>query len=399
MLDGLTYHPVSRMSTPIHLNGITWNHTRGFLPMVATAQRFGELNADINIHWQKRSLQEFADTPLSELARRFELLVIDHPSIGEAADLNLLLPLDDCMPGGYLADQFANSVGASYKSYTYNGHQWALPIDSAAPIAGWRPDLLARADADVPKTWDDLLSLAGKGLVAIPAVPIDSLMHLFMICKALDGEPFSTPDEVLPRRAGADALERMRQLISMVDPGCLRRNPIATWQLLAESSDVAYCPFAYGYSNYSRSGYASHRLEVGPLVFLAGKPLRSTLGGAGLAISNSTRYLNEALAYATFVASPEIQRTLYTVSGGQPGHRSAWVGDDTNRLCNGFFRSTLSTLDNAWMRPRLPGFIPFQNHASVIVHDYLEHGGDTHMVLNRLNDALRSCLSARHINV
>ncbi len=377
------------MSTPVHLNGITWNHTRGLLPMVATAQRFGELNTDVEIHWQKRSLQEFADTPLSELAGRFDLLVIDHPSIGEAAELSLLLPLDDYMPDAYLADQATNSVGESYRSYAYDGHQWALPIDSAAPIAGWRPDLLARADADVPKTWDDLLLLAGRGLVAIPATPIDSLMHLFMMCNALGSEPFSTPDEVLPRATGAGALERMRQLVSMANPGSLSRNPIATWQSLAESSDVAYCAFAYGYSNYSRAGYASHRLKVGPLVSFAGKSLRSTLGGAGLAISNTTQHLKEALAYATFVAGPEVQRTLYTASGGQPGHRSAWVDDDNNRLCNGFFRSTLSTLDSAWVRPRFPGFISFQNYASVIVHDYLEHGGDAYTILNRLNDALK----------
>jgi multiple sugar transport system substrate-binding protein len=383
------------MSTPIHLNGITWNHTRGFLPMVATAQRFGELNHDIEIHWQRRSLQEFADMPLVDLARRFDLLVIDHPSIGEAAELNLLAALDEYLPSDYLADQAANSVGESYRSYTYNDHQWALAVDSATPIAGWRPDLLARADADVPKTWEDLLSLARKGFVAIPAVPIDSLMHLFMMSNALGYEPFSTSDEVLPTVAAAEALERLRQLISMVAPPSLGRNPIATWQLLAESSDVAYCPFAYGYSNYSRSGYAAHRLEVGPLVSLMGKPLRSTLGGAGLAISNCAKYLKEALTYAAFVASPEIQRTLYTTSGGQPGHRSAWVDNATNELCNGFFRSTLSTLDDAWVRPRFSGFISFQNQASIIVHDYLKEGGDSHSVLNKLNGALRTFESTR----
>lgn len=359
--------------------------------MVATAQRFAELNAGIEIHWQKRSLQEFADAPLSELARQFDLLVIDHPSIGEAADLNILVPLDEYLSTDYLADQARNTVGESHKSYTYDSHQWALAIDAAAPVAGWRADLLARAHVDVPATWNDILSLAGKGLVALPAVPIDSLMHLFMMSGALGGEPFSNEGEVLPGTAGAEALREMRKLISMAAPDSLRRNPIATWQLLAESSDVAYCPFAYGYSNYSRAGYASHRLEFGPLVSFDGEPLRSTLGGAGLAISRSTEHLDASLAYAAFAASPEIQRTLYTASGGQPGHRSAWVDSDTNRICNDFFKSTLSTLDNSWVRPRFPGFISFQNNASEIVHDYLEKGGDENAVLRRLNDAFRSC--------
>jgi multiple sugar transport system substrate-binding protein len=370
------------------LSGITWNHTRGFLPMVATAQRFAELHPDTAIHWQKRSLQKFADAPLADLAARFDLLVIDHPSIGEAAAHELLLPLDEHLPSGILADQAANTVGSSHASYFYNGHQYALAIDAATPIAGWRPDLLANADAEVPKTWDDLLTLARRGLITVPAIPIDSLMHLFMMSNALGAEPFTTPGEVLPKSTGAEALHLLRELVQLAAPGSLQRNPIATWQLLAESSTIAYCPFAYGYSNYSRAGYASHVIETGPPVLFRGNPLRTTLGGAGLAISRTTKHPAKALAYAEFVASPTSQRTLYTTSGGQPGHRSAWLDDESNRLCNNFFRSTLSTLDNAWVRPRFPGFISFQDHASQIVHSYLEHGGREEAVLQRLNDAL-----------
>src|ERR1700751_1130589 len=103
----------------VELTGITWNHTRGYLPMVATAQRFSELHADVSITWHKRSLQAFADAPLADLAARFDLLVIDHPSIGEAVRHGLLLPLDEHLPAEFLADQAANSVGQSHASYAY----------------------------------------------------------------------------------------------------------------------------------------------------------------------------------------------------------------------------------------------------------------------------------------
>ena len=69
----------------VRLRGITWNHTRGLVPMVAAAQRFEELHGDVSISWEKRSLQEFADQPLDELGRRYDLLVIDHPWAGFAA--------------------------------------------------------------------------------------------------------------------------------------------------------------------------------------------------------------------------------------------------------------------------------------------------------------------------
>lgn len=51
------------------LKGITWGHSRGYTSVVATAQRFGELHPGVDIQWEKRSLQAFADGDLNALAR------------------------------------------------------------------------------------------------------------------------------------------------------------------------------------------------------------------------------------------------------------------------------------------------------------------------------------------
>jgi multiple sugar transport system substrate-binding protein len=372
----------------IELTGITWNHSRGYLPMVATAQRFSELHPDVSITWQKRSLQQFADAPLSDLATRFDLMVIDHPSIAEAAHHNLLLPLDEFLSAPFLADQAANSVGQSHASYSYDGHHYALAIDAATPVSGYRPDLLQRAGLQPPETWDDLLTLAHRGLVTVPAIPIDSLMNLFMLANALGSEPFTQPQEVIAEPTGTHALQLLRELVQLSTPGSLDRNPIRTWQLLADSVTVAYCPFAYGYSNYSRPGYAANVLHTGGLVSLNGKPLRSTLGGAGLAISRHCKHAGHALAYAEFVAGPSTQKTIYAHCGGQPGHRAAWLEPALNFSTNDFFSNTLPTLDAAWVRPRFPGFIAFQDAASKLVHDYLANGGPESEVLAKMNSAL-----------
>src|SRR5690348_7161049 len=97
------------------LRGITWNHTRGFLPMVATAQRYEELHPKVQIMWEKRSLQAFADAPIRKLAEDFDLLVMDHPSVGEAA--GFLFPLDEHLPPDFITEQALSSVGPSYDSY------------------------------------------------------------------------------------------------------------------------------------------------------------------------------------------------------------------------------------------------------------------------------------------
>lgn len=374
------------MTKPITLNGIAWNHTRGFVPLVATAQRFGELHPNVEIHWHKRSLQAFADFPVEQLVEQYDLLIIDHPFAGKAAAKQLLLPLDEWLSADFLADQHANSVGASHTSYQWNDHQWGLATDAATPVSAHRPDLFARHNLDLPETWDDLIALAKAGFVAVPAIPIDSLMNWYMLCLALGEAPFSTPERIVSDDVGQAAMAMLRQLVTACDPVCLTRNPIATYEAMTRGDDIAYCPFAYGYTNYSRRGYARHHLRFGGLVSFNGSPLRSTLGGAGLAISPHCQQRETAVAYAGFVGSAEIQRTTYFDSGGQPGHRSAWEDDHNNAITDNFFRNTLPTLDAAYLRPRYNGYLHFQDTAGPVLHNWLTRGGDCAAVLAQLNN-------------
>ncbi len=385
------------MSNPglAHLRGITWNHTRGHLPMVATAQRFCELHPQVTIQWEVRSLQAFADAPIEVLAKQYDLLVVDHPSTGRAARVGALLPLDEYIPASFLADQASNSVGRSHASYRYEGHQYALAIDAAAPISGWRPDLLEKARTKSPETWPELLDLARQGLVILPGIAIDSLMNFYMLCGALGEGPFQHTGKVVSEGIGAEALLRLRQLLLLCEPECFTRNPIATWQALSTSDTVAYCPFAYGYSNYSRKGYARYPLQTGDLVTLENNAtLKSTLGGAGLAISTGCQHKDMAARYAQMVASPECQSTLYLDSGGQPGHRSAWLDAETNRRCNNFFVNTLPTLDAAYVRPRFDGYLDFQVQAGRIVHRYLTDGGKEGIAIEALDRLLTATMHA-----
>lgn len=371
----------------ILLKGITWGHSRGFLPMVATAQRFHETHPDVRVAWSIRSLQEFADFSIADLARRYDLLVIDHPFSGHAAEGGILAPVDDWASSGFLVDQAAHSVGYSHASYTHGGHQWALAIDAATPIAGWRPDLLERHHAALPQTWEQLLALAEQRLVSVPGIPVDSLMHFYMFCIASGAPPFVREDAVIEEEVGVHALEMQREIMQLCDRKCLTMNPIAVWELLAQGDTVAYCPFAYGYSNYSRAGYAKNLLSTGGLI----QGFRSTLGGAGLAISAGCKHKEIAARYACSVASAECQSTLYFDSGGQPGHRSAWGNEEVNRRSNDFFANTLTTLDEAYLRPRFKGYLDFQDHAGTMVHHYLTGDSPAKATVSALNQLLLAC--------
>lgn len=356
----------------IHLKGIAWNHTRGFVSVVATAQRFEELHPGVSISWEKRSLQAFADASMEELASRFDLIVMDHPHTALAATEKLLLPYEDWLSKEFLEDQASHSVGRSHESYRFQDRQWTLATDAATPISTWRPDLFQKYGLEIPKTWSDVLDMAKAGFVCVSAFPIDVLMHSYMFCEALGHTPFASDGKIAPVETLAAALEELRRLVALCDPACLEKNPIRTAEWMSSIDNdprAAYCPFAYGYSNYSRPGYARHLLRGGGLVTFEGKRLRSTLGGAGMAVSSKTRHPREAMDYAGFTASPSIQRGVYFESGGQPGHRSAWTDKAVNAASSGFFESTLQTLDEALCRPKIPGYMDFQDAATPVAHD------------------------------
>lgn len=379
------------------LNGITWGHTRGITPLLAASQRFSELHPGVEINWRKRTLQEFADMPIEKLAEQYDLLIIDHPWVGCAAVINCVLPLEQYLPEEFLLDQLKNSVGQSHESYFYGGHQWALAIDAATPVASCRADLFEQSEVSIPSTWDQLLDFAKSGKVLVAGIPVDTLMAFYMFCIANGTEPFLNKTEVINSEVGFKALEAMRKLWSLCDIRIYNCNPIAVAELMTTTNDFWYCPFAYGYNNYSRKGYAKHLLHYADLVNFEDKgKFRSTLGGTGIAISTSCRHLDIALPFLQWITSGECQSTFYFQNGGQPGHYGAWIDPLANRLCNNFFTNTIPAMNRSYVRPRYNGYLHFQDLAGEPVCQYLKRGGDPNEVLEKMNSIYRNSLQNSH---
>ena len=355
----------------IQLKGITWGHSRGYTPLVAAAQRFSELHPGVSIAWDKRTLQQFADQPIERLTNNYDLLIIDHPWVGRAAALGCVLALDRHLPEAFLKDQADNSVGYSHHSYQFDGHQWALAVDAATPVASYRADLLAKAGVAVPETWEDVLAIARRGRLAVPAIPIDLLMNFYMFCIAHGSRPFQNEANVIDPATGRAALETMEELYSQIDEKFFHANPIAVAEHMTMTDDHWYCAFAYGYSNYAREGYARRQLVYSDVVTMGGRRLRSTIGGTGLAVSAQSKHPEEALAFAEWVVSPSIQGTFYMEHGGQPGHRQAWISVKANGLTNNYFYSVLPAMERGYMRPRYDGYLYFQDHAGDPIREFL----------------------------
>lgn len=341
------------------LRGMTWEHPRGYDCQVAAAKEYARLTG-VEVHWDYRSLQAFADEPLAGLAARYDLLVIDHPHVPLAATEGLLASLDGAGHDEELTALASNAVGGSHASYAHDGHQYGLATDSAAQVAVHRPDLLP----DPPTDWDAVLDLARDGRVLWPAKPIDAYSTLCTLA-ANRGTPVAAePGRFLAEDDAGAVLDLMHRLAALVPEWCLAANPIEVAEALTGDDGWAYVPLAYGYSNYSRRGFRPHRLKYVDIPAGARGVAGSQLGGAGIAVSAYSKELDAARAYAIWLASPEVQAGVYYDAGGQPGYASSWDDDRLNEDSWDFFRGTRRTLEGAWVRPRTAGYMEFQDVVS-----------------------------------
>lgn len=366
------------------VRGLSWAHTRGHAPLVATSRAWTDFVADVDFAWHPRTLAEFADGGLAGYLGSYDLVVLDHPLIGEAAQAGWLQPLD--------GDAGRDAAGACFDSYTCAGRQWALPLDAAAQCSAWRRDLLGGAP---PATWDELVALAAEtGRVATPLSIFSVVATFLSLVVQLGGDPFADPARVVERAIGERALELLGGLVAHVAPWCHDAGAVQLLGRLATSDDLHYVAYAYGYSTYARAGYAEaaggHRLRFGdPPPVVAGQVARPVLGGTGIALLHGAPSAAAATDYLRWVVSPGCQRTLYTQAGGQPAAAAAWDDADLDALCGGFFSGTRASLDAAWVRPRSAWFARFQPAAGRSLQRFVRGQAGPGEVLDDLDDLQR----------
>lgn len=372
--------------TEIVLRGITWQHRRAVDPLEASLAAFRRQRPDIEISWEARPLSGFEFQPVEELAAAYDLIVLDHPHVGEIARIASLAPLDE-VAAAHPDDAF---VGASLDSYRYEGRLWAVPLDAACQTAVHRPDQLARCGGEVPRSWAETLFLgeqaARQGLrLAIALAGVHSLMTFFSLCANLR-PPVGGPTDAgfLDRDTAGMALEALRRLVALSAPEVLDWNSIALQDAMTRRDDLVFCPAVYGFATYAEPDNA-HRLAYTGFTglrepFFAG----STLGGAGLGISASCRHLEAAKSYADFLAGPRAQ-LAFTLHHGQPARRDAWEDAGVNERFHGFYRDTRATIESAWVRPRHAGYLHFQRAAGELVERHLRGDAPEDELLAKLS--------------
>lgn len=367
------------------LRGMTWDHRRAIDPLVGTLRAFVARRPDVAIGWDARPLSGFEFTPIEDLARTHDLIILDHPFMGSVAANGALVPLDG------LGLRNADFIGPSLASYRMGGHLWAVPVDAAAQVAVSRPDLMDRVGAGAPRDWQGALGLgarlAASGLrLAIGLRGVHALMTLFSLMAGA-GRPWAaSADGDLDRDGVAESLDRIASLLAFCPPEVLYWNSIELHDAMAARDDLAFCPAVYGYYTYAEADRAH------PLVFhdFAGPSgaAGSTIGGTGLALSARCRAPDVALAYLRFAAEAATQRA-FALHHGQPAHADLWRDGATDARFGGAFAATFATLERSWMRPRHAGYLEFQEVGGDLVEAHLRGMIDRRSLFDRLSDAWR----------
>jgi multiple sugar transport system substrate-binding protein len=375
----------------IILRGLTWDHPRGYAPLLGGAPEYEEQNPEIKVHWDRRTLREFGEAPIEQYLHGYDLLIVDHPFVGFAAAHGGLI---DLAPSVSEAEKFhfaADSVGPSWQSYWYGGGLWALPIDAATQVASCRPDLLGALSPAVPNTFDEVLQLGEKArkagqCIVVPACPTDAI-SLFLSLSSNLGNPTLEEGECFVDDSGAaEVLDRLHSLIALAHPRSVEWNPIQVYDFMISGSDAVYCPYAFGYSNYSRVGN-SVRLKFLNAPAAGRRGCAGTmLGGTGVAISKFSPHPSEAIAYGKWLVSSEHQRGTYFREGGQPASLAAWTDSSVNAMTDDFFSATLPTLQTAYLRPRFDGFVRFFEAAGIEINRCLRGELEDASLIRWLND-------------
>lgn len=353
------------MGDAIRLRGSTWAHERGLAPMVRTSETYRQVHG-VEISWEARTLQEFGSRSVTQLAQEYDLIVIDHPHLGDAQRDGALVAFDDELAPDALSTLVDGAIGPSGASYLLDGRVWALPIDAAAQISAYRPDLLH--DDQVPSTWHEVAELARTGGVLWPLMPVDAVCS-FLSLAAAAGTPAVSDGRFFGSDAAAAVLDTMLSVSTHLDSRCFDQDPIGAFDLLAAGTDHRYVPLAFGYSNYSRAGFARFKLRAADMPQVGVTPANgSLLGGAGIAVSASSQHRDAAVEYAGWVASADVQRGEYVRSGGQPASAAAWGDGDANAATDDFFTRSRRTLEQSWLRPRDIGFPAWQDAAGVLIN-------------------------------
>lgn len=338
--------------------GLTWDHPRGYAALERASAQSGGL-----INWDRQPLEGFESAPIEQVCSDYDLVVLDHPHLGDALSMGCLQPLDGLLTADDLRQIETRTIGACFDSYTYQGHQWALPLDSAAQVSAGRAELM---QGDWPQTFAevDRASEGITGFVMSLAGP-HAFLSLLSLCAGLSRD-FGPPQKAYFQPHHDQAIDLFLRLASRSAAAGFHLNPIGILDAMAEG-ELTYCPLIFGYVPYAAQTQNNVITFRDAPKASAQQPPCGVLGGTGIALTAACAPDDGLRAHLKLLLSPELQQGMIPETSGQPSAEAAWTSAAVNALVSDFYLNTLDTLRHAFVRPRYRGYCPAQMKASAFL--------------------------------
>lgn len=339
------------------MHGLTWDHPRGVNPLVTGAEYSG-----LDITWDWQSLEGFEAAPIDSLFSQYDVVVMDHPHLGDALAAECVMPVEEWLPSDRVGVVEKSAyVGPSIASYTMHGRLWALPVDAAAQVAVCN----AARVADLPSSWEEVIQCTESLNVCLCLAGPHALLTFASICRSLEADA----DSLIPSKSAMQsAYEILVHVARRMNRDWSRWNPIDVLEHMSAGDGGDYCPLVFGYVNYSRRPRpGAARLSFVDAPTGNDGRIGSVIGGTGLAVSSSAKLTADEIAYLVDLVSVDSQCGRWVASDGQPARVEAWTNSAVDREAHGFYSQTLASLRQSHVRPRVPNFTHFQGEASAVV--------------------------------
>ncbi|MEL7166675.1 MAG: extracellular solute-binding protein [Pseudomonadota bacterium] len=315
---------------------------------------------------------------------RYDIIAVDLPWIGEFAEKNVLLPLDQVMDVSRLDPADFHTAG--WQAAHWAGRSYGVPAQTTPELLFYRRDLFAEAGLEPPATTDDLLAAARtlhnprRGLFGIAwnAARGTALGHTVLMTMADFGQPVLNIPEIaggfdtrnlsaggyrpmIDTEAGLRAAEFLLELLQFSPPDILSMSWYERVRPYAEGSIA----MAYGYTllapyferdqgspAYGQTGYLPH--PYGP----GANPV-APVGGyvMGIPANLQPERIPAAVEALTVFTSPAAQK-LYVENGSRTNPRYSVASNPDVRRASPIFEAVdaMSWRDELqfWPRPPVP---------------------------------------------
>ncbi|MCA1774239.1 MAG: extracellular solute-binding protein [Loktanella sp.] len=334
-------------------------------------------------------------------ASRYDIVAVDLPWIGEFAQREILMPLDQAMDIARLDPADFHTAG--WKATHWGGRAYAVPAQTTPELLFYRRDMFAAAGLQPPATTDDLLHAAsilhdprrGTYGVAWNAARGTALGHTVLMTMADFGQPILDLAEVaggfdtdalakggyrptIDTEAGLRAANFLLEMLKYSPPDILSMS----WYERVRPYAMGNVGMAFGYTllapyfesdetspAYGQTGYLPH--PSGP-----GANSVAPIGGYAMGIPANLPQDRIAAAVEALCVftSPEAQK-LYVQNGSRTNPRYSVASDPEVRRASPIFEAVdgMSWRDELqfWPRPPIPEIADIIQICGEEFHDML----------------------------